>query len=164
MSAEDVTRIKGVETALNAYHNKQHIGDLLPEIVEVHGNAFVFFEALHTMTIKRHVDFHRFQLDELYATLDAFIDTHHLPVSMRDRLKRAYVKRFTVKPKCYFPVVKKGVAHHRAINDAALRLGVAAGEVGKHALVFATSDGINVAYYRHGTCRVIDGKNRSLSV
>lgn len=162
LSVDEIARIKRVETALNAFHNKQHIGDTLPKIVAAHGDAFSFFENLHAFAIGRGFDFHRFQMHELYGVLDAFMETQSRLSACRDTLKQRFVERFSVKPRCYFPLLKRGLHHSAALHEASKRLKLPRDAVSKHAVVFETTEHINVAYYQNGTCRRIEIKKRPL--
>ncbi len=156
LAEEDLKAIKKVERMLDIFHNRGLFGDtLFPLIMRLPHSPFDTFLAIHEAFFNQGLEERGYQLHELYAFIDGFLDEQGVSASERDELKRTYLERSRTKPKSYFETIKDKRLRGRLIHLASEMSGIPPDELRKHSVVTTYKDGHLLAYYRDFQSRII---------
>lgn len=148
LSDIDIDIIKAVEETLNVFHNKGFFKDIIFTLAS-QSNPFDFFYQLNLYARNASIDFHRYQLHELYKVLEAFITHQELPNHTIDQLRLEYLKRAKVKPHLYFDVVKDKTLKQSIFENLDGNHTLTQNEFFKHTVIYQSNNKYHIFYYHN---------------
>ncbi|MFW6299050.1 MAG: DUF4080 domain-containing protein [Bacillota bacterium] len=152
LSENDLKTIEQVETALNLFHNKRYFNDaLFPILKKNFTDYFSMFKAMHDAYIEAGYPLKGYQVDTVYRFMHTFLKARNVEGNDLDALKKTYLKRSKVKPKCYFETVTDKRLKGHLFKTLTQREGIPIADLYKHSVVAPTHEGYTVALYRHHT-------------
>ncbi|MFW6285156.1 MAG: DUF4080 domain-containing protein, partial [Bacillota bacterium] len=149
LSEEDLKTIGDVETALNLFHNKRYFNDaLFPVLKKGFTDYFSMFKTIHDAYIDAGHPLKGYQIDTVYRFMHAFLKDHGIPQKDLDILKKTYLKRSKVKPKCFFETLSDKTVKNRIFTELAQRESIPIADFYKHSVVVPMEEGYTVALYK----------------
>ncbi len=150
LSAEDIRRMKRVETALELFHNKGYFGDTLYTIFKGHYvEYFTLFERIYQRYTERNLPLKGYQLHTLYAFIEQFLREEGVMQDRLDELKHTYLSKHKVKPKCYFEKIEDKKLKHHLFTNLHSRTDIPVHTFFKHAIVTPYKKRYLVALYQN---------------
>ncbi len=98
LSEHELEQIHVVEEALSIYWNKPFLKQSVQSITATIPSPFDFFFQLGSYFLKRNHSFHRYQLTDVFQTLEEFMKEEYYIYSIR----KEYMMFHEIKPKLYF--------------------------------------------------------------
>ncbi|MBN2540564.1 MAG: DUF4080 domain-containing protein, partial [Bacilli bacterium] len=84
ISKEELETIHIVEESLNIYWNKPFLKETIQKLTENHTSPFHFFLELGRLFLKKQKSFHRYQLMDLYQTLETYVKEESYIYNIRE--------------------------------------------------------------------------------
>jgi len=98
ISEADLDKIKLVEAVLNIFWNKRFMPISMTLATKEVDSPFVFLYNLGKAFIASGLDFHRYQLHEVFLLFENYLNSD----SIRDEIRLEYLSRHQIKPKIYW--------------------------------------------------------------
>ncbi len=155
LSKQDLSTIRKVESMLEIFHNKDYFGKTLMKIIHALTiDSFSFFLELYNDYQKNHLPLRGYQLHELYAFIECFLEKKGVKQEQLDELKHHYLKRFKTKPKLYFPKITDKKLRRTLINMLAEKTGFSENTLYKHTIITRYKAGYMAATYQNHTATI----------
>jgi len=156
MAEHELETVKKVEKMLDIFHNRGLFGDtLFPLLMRLPHSPFDTFLRIHRAFHEQGLEVGGYQLHELYAFMDGFLEEEGVSTQDRDELKRTYLERNRTKPKCYFSKITDKQKRDRLLRLASEKSGIPFDELRKHGVLTTYKDGHLLAHYRGFRSRII---------